>query len=328
MNHPWTTSASSERRSDEFRLLVKVARLYYVEGVRQRTIAAELGLSPSRVSTLIRQARESGLVEIRVHDPNESLSEMENELQAAYGLRDVVVVPGPFPPGPSVINKLGFRAAPYLQRLLTQDDVVGISGGRTLYAMAASGAFNVISKPVVVPISGGVTAAEFHYTANGVAALLAEALGGTYHQVPYPAFVDSPATRDAILQDASAREPLELAQQASVVIVGIGTLDSPILTLPHIGQRDIDELRRLGVRCEIAGHFLDGEGQLCAPQFRRRLIGLDFDFLRRIPRVIAVAGGEGKEVAIRAALLSQVIDVLITDEFTARELLKTRRGVR
>lgn len=321
MDLPFVQSTEVERHSDEFRLLIKVARLHYVEGQRQRTIAADLGLSPSRVSTLIRQARESGLVEIRVHDPNASLSELEDRVQEKYDLTDVVAVPGPFPDGMSVINKLGFRAALYVQRLVRQGDIVGISGGRTLYSMATSGAFNVAPGPLLVPVSGGVNAAEFHYTANGVAALMARALSGTYRQVPFPAFVDSPLTRNAILQDSSAREPFELAKQAELVIVGIGTLDAPVLTLPHIERADIDELRRLGARSEIAGHFLNHQGELCAPRFGERLVALDFEFLRRTPRLIVVAGGDGKEVAIRAALLSGAVNVLITDEFTAGKLL-------
>lgn len=320
MNAPFAESSEAERSSDELRLLVRVARLHYVEGLRQRTIAADLGLSPSRVSTLIRQARESGLVEIRVHDPNASLTELEQRVRETYALSDVVAVPGPFPDGSSLLNKLGFRAALYVQRLIRHGDVLGISGGRTLYAMAASGAFNVTAAPVVVPVSGGVNAAEFHYTANGVAALTARSLGGTYYQVPFPAFVDLPSTREAILQDAGAREPFRLAKQAALVVTGIGALDSPILTLPHIGSAEISELQRLGAKAEIAGHFLNDNGEECALKFRDRLVALDFDVLLRT-RLIAVAGGEGKEVAIRATLRSGAVNVLITDEFTARHLV-------
>lgn len=322
MDMPFKRPTEAARQDDEFRLLIKVARLHYVEGQRQRTIAAELGLSPSRVSTLIRQARESGLVEITVHDPNASLSNLENRLVDKYALTDAVAIPGPFPDGASYLNKLGFRAALYLQRIIRQKDILGISGGRTLYSMAVSGAFNVTPGPVVVPVSGGVNAAEFHYTANGVAALTANALGGTYRQIPFPAFVDSPATRDAILKDASASEPFELARRAELVVVGIGTLASPVLTLPHIADGEIDALQRYGAKSEVAGHFLNEQGEPCAPQFSERLVALDFEHLRRTPRLIAVAGGDGKEVAIRATLSSGAVNVLITDEFTAGKLVE------
>ena len=51
-----------------------------------------------------------------------------------------------------------------------------------------------------------------------------------------------------------------------------------------------------------------------------RILGIDGDTLRRIPRRIGVAGGRRKHDAIRAALLGGWINTLVTDSATASYL--------
>ena len=51
------------------RRLAHVARRYYLEDQKQSDIARELGISRPMVSRLLAEARELGVVEIRIHDP-------------------------------------------------------------------------------------------------------------------------------------------------------------------------------------------------------------------------------------------------------------------
>jgi DNA-binding transcriptional regulator LsrR (DeoR family) len=53
-----------------------------------------------------------------------------------------------------------------------------------------------------------------------------------------------------------------------------------------------------------------------------RILGITTEQLHKAPRVVAVAGGPDKVDAIRAALRSDIVDVLITDQETAEELLE------
>ena len=53
-----------------------------------------------------------------------------------------------------------------------------------------------------------------------------------------------------------------------------------------------------------------------------RVIGIGLEQLRRVPRAIGVAGGPGKTLAIRAALLGGWINCLITDRFTGQRLVE------
>jgi DNA-binding transcriptional regulator LsrR (DeoR family) len=53
-----------------------------------------------------------------------------------------------------------------------------------------------------------------------------------------------------------------------------------------------------------------------------RVVGIDPDTLRVIPRRIGIAGGESKHIAIHAAVMGGWVNVLVTDTGTAAELLR------
>jgi DNA-binding transcriptional regulator LsrR (DeoR family) len=48
---------------------------------------------------------------------------------------------------------------------------------------------------------------------------------------------------------------------------------------------------------------------------------MNLDQLRRVKRAVGIAGGKQKLSAIRGALRGRLINVLITDHFTAEHLL-------
>jgi DNA-binding transcriptional regulator LsrR (DeoR family) len=69
---------------------------------------------------------------------------------------------------------------------------------------------------------------------------------------------------------------------------------------------------------------LDKTGNLISQSIvEKRMIGLHAQELRSIPNVIAVAGGNQKINAIKAALQGKWIDVLIIDSQTAKAVLET-----
>src|SRR5262245_25501912 len=118
-------SAARMPQLDELRLLTKVARLYHEKGVRQPKIAADLGLSQPRVSRLLKQATDLGIVRTVVTMPSGVHGEIEDAVQEQYGLRDAIVVDTTS--DADVIPALGSAAAAYLDVTLTGGHIVGIS---------------------------------------------------------------------------------------------------------------------------------------------------------------------------------------------------------
>ena len=77
---------------DQLRLMTVASRLYHERGVRQRDIATQLGVSQPRVSRLLQQAEEQGIVRTVVVAPEGIYPEPEEALEDAYKLRECHVV--------------------------------------------------------------------------------------------------------------------------------------------------------------------------------------------------------------------------------------------
>ena len=79
-------------RADEIRLMTKVARMYYDQGIRQQEITERLNIHQSTISRLLKRARESNIVRISVAIPLGTFSEMEEALASRFSLREAIVV--------------------------------------------------------------------------------------------------------------------------------------------------------------------------------------------------------------------------------------------
>jgi len=81
-------------------------------------------------------------------------------------------------------------------------------------------------------------------------------------------------------------------------------------------------LREKGAVGDILYRFFDAEGKPVQTPLAERVTGMDHDQLRRVKRVVGIAGGARKFDAIRGALNGKLINTLITDRFTAERLVQ------
>jgi DNA-binding transcriptional regulator LsrR (DeoR family) len=109
----------------------------------------------------------------------------------------------------------------------------------------------------------------------------------------------------------------------TLAFVGIGSLNSYSISMRDetiLTRADLNEVIANGAVGDIALRFIDAEGQPVQSELSERIIGIDIDHLRQIPRVVGVAGGRNKIAPIRAALRGKLLSVLITDQSTAEAL--------
>ncbi len=111
---------------------------------------------------------------------------------------------------------------------------------------------------------------------------------------------------------------------SSMSVVGIGHMgeDATIIQNGILSKNDLTVLKMSGAVGDILSHFLDENGAVVAPDLERRLQSTSLELLRKLKNVIGVAGGANKVDAILAALRGEFLDVLITDETTAEQLLQ------
>lgn len=315
-------------RVDELRLLTRVARLYYDLDMTQAEIAAQLDLSQARVSRLLNSARNEGIVRISVQVPRGTFLELEEGLEKGFGLKEAIVVDSEAADEAQLIRDIGSAAAFYVENTLKQGEVLGVSSwSATLLAMVDSmHNFSREMDTTVVQILGGLgnPAAEVH--ANQMVQKLARLTRGGAVHLPAAGVVASAEMKRVLLSDNYVREALRLAEQVTMALVGIGSLQpSSLLTDSGniFADEDLSRLGELGAVGDICLRFFDGSGKPVISPVDDRVIGMELEQLRQIPRVVAAAGGERKIDAIRAAAFGGWISVLITDRFTAERLLET-----
>lgn len=309
---------------DQLRLMSKVARMYHERGLRQAQIAADLHISQSRISRLLRQAVEVGIVRTTVTLPSGVHTDLEEELARRYGLVDVVVVDADGASG-DVIPALGAAASAYLTETLATGDVVGISSwsASLLATTERMRPKNGASVEVVAQLVGGIGDPRVQMSANRLLDRFSTVTGAQPVFMPTPGLVADAAARRALLADASVAPALRAWDRLSVALVGIGSLaPSPLLRRSGnaVDPDQQDALRRLGAVGDVCLRFFDERGQLVDSELDDRVLGITPARLRQVPRRIGVAGGPDKVGAIRAALLGDWVNILVTDLETARRL--------
>jgi DNA-binding transcriptional regulator LsrR (DeoR family) len=314
-------------RRDELRQIAKIAGLYYQRGMRQADIAAQMSLSQSTVSRLLKRAEQEHVVRITVSPPPGAHTDLESELEARYGLKEAVVV-DTAGDDEQILRDLGSAAAFYVETTLKEGDVVGISSwSATLLAMVdALHPLPKSARAEVVQILGGVgnPAAEVH--AAHLTRRLATVTHGSGVFLPAPGVAGSAEAARIYLDDPFVRAAADRFAHVTLALVGIGALE-PSRLLASSGnifsKEELDLLRARGAVGDICLRFFDQQGQRVLTPLDERVIGIRPEQLRGVARSVGIAGGQRKHDAIRGALASGWINVLITDLGTA-EALTTR----
>jgi lsr operon transcriptional repressor len=315
------------RASPDDDLIVRVAWLHYQEGYNQNDIADMLRLSRPKVTRILDRARKHGIVKFFIKAPQVNLLSLEKELKKAFALQDAVVVPSGKNDTETVEN-IGRGGALYFSQNIWKWHLVGFSWGKALRAFAEN-LFPVDEAQEVrfVSLAGGLTLGAFMNPFN-IGERLSLAFNGQCYYIHAPEVAESPEARDLYLSERVNRKTFEMARQAECSILGIGVADiehSTYIQAGFIDRQDMEIIRQKGGVGDILGQFFDAEGQVLDLELHRKTIAVSLEDLRKMPDVIGLAGGRYKVEAVLGALRGGFIKILVTDEDTAREVLK-RKG--
>ena len=310
---------------DSIRLINQVLTLYYVQELTQAEVGQRLGLSTTKVNRLLQQAREQGMVEVTIRTPFQYLFDLEARLKASFDISDAVVIPQIAEQRNAMVHTLGRAGANYLLGRLQDGDVVAIGGGTAVHAVVQAletrRSYDVKVVPCIGAVQGRVTT-----DVNHLATQLAARLGGEAYQLHAPAFVDTEKQREMLLSMGPIKEILDIARQATIALLGVGTVDYQTSRFVQFTALSAEDMKWIAESCggvgEIAARIYDIKGQPCAMEYANRTVGLSLQELRNIPFVVGVAAAAVKTRPIYGALRGGYLDALITDEAAARGVLE------
>lgn len=306
--------------SSRKQLLADIATLYYKDRNTQQQIAKKIGYSRSAISRLLSEAKDEGIIEVSIHYPLLRDGNLERRLREKYHLEAAFVINAGESSDAHILQLVGRMGALFLEQQLRDNVVVGIGWGTSLYETVNALPvlpFSNISVVQVIGASGSKSDARID--GPNLAAFLASKLNASHQFLHSPLLLDSETAKNSLHSQKQIQDTLNLANQADLVLLGIGTIEadlqfSSIYRTGYVNERDIEEIKSLGAIGNFCGQVVDGQGKILDIEINRRVMSIDLETLRSNgKKVIGVAAGSRKSGAIEAVLNGGWLDVLITD---------------
>lgn len=308
----------------------------YNQPIGRRTLSAELGFKERTIRDEVSLLKNQGLLNIdlmgmyitdegkktleslhSIYSNLKGIPKLEESLQAILGIRNIIIVPGNSAENSMVLKDMGKITSRVLKNNIQPKDIIGITGGSTMAAVAEEVTPDSRTRDIVaIPARGGL-GREVETQSNSIAAKLGQQLGGSYRLLYVPDGLEEEAL-ELMLKNEEIRESMDMINNMNTLIFGIGRADT-MAKRRNLSKEKIDELINSGAVAEALGHYFDINGNEI---WEYKTIGLSLEKFKLLNNVIGVAGGEEKAEAIIAiSTLNQNI-TLITDEVAARKIFE------
>lgn len=315
-------------RTDELRMIARVAQMYHVEGKRQSDIAQSLRISQATISRMLKKAVAEEIVRTTIVSPPGTFGELELGLRRNFNLPEAIVVDCSEDRYGAIMARIGEAAAHFFETTMQAGEIIGVSSwSETIQKMVDNiHPAGLTQAKYVVQTLGGMGNPSVQTHATQLTTRFAKLTGAEPQLLSAPGVAQSREAKLVLLGDQYLRETMDLFGQITLSIVGIGAVE-PSGMLARSGNvfsaKELAELTEAGAVGDISLRFFDVDGKSVQTALNDRVIGMPMDQLAQVERVIGLAGGQAKTKAILGALRTGVLDVLITDKFTAQRLLQT-----
>lgn len=296
--------------------------LYYVGGMTQDQIAAEMGVSRQRAQRLVSRAMADGLIQVRLNHRIGACLDLEQALRDRFGLTRCRVVPG-LGAGADPVAGIAAAAAAELERFLRMPDplVIGLGTGRALRGLVDAMTPMEAPQHRLVSLIGNI-APDGSASFFDVVMRIADKVRAPHYPMLVPVISHTAAERAAFHALPPVQRVLELARAADVIFVGVGQMsdDAPLRKDGFASESEMAQMQAAGAAGEVAGWVYDSDGCYLDFGINTRTGGVRIEPGLERP-AIGIAAGASKVRAIRSAMKSHIINGLITDQPTAEAVL-------
>jgi len=309
---------------DSGNIIFKILKYYYVDDLSQAEIASKLNISRVAVSRYISRAKGEGLIEHKINYPKnfsfERNEELEKEFIKKYGLKECIIVSSKASLTETLIE-LSNELEKLFGKIIRDHTIIGVGWGTTLDKIIEYIDIREKKNVKVLPLVGGYGRVFDNIHSNNIARILAKKFNGISYMVHIPAILDTKEIKESILKDSAAKEIYRLAKRVEVALLCMSDLskESTLYKKKQLDEEDIYYLKGLGVIGDINFVFLDREGNFVPNEISdRQTMLFPTEQMKTTNYVVGVAIGERKVEIIRAVLKGKLINILMTDEETAK----------
>ena len=297
--------------------LAYVARRYYLDDWKQSDIAKELGVSRPLVSRMLAEAREHGVVEIRIHDPAAQQGQLVEQLRRSTSIRDGVLVEDGR--DDDATNQLLSQGAVQLLWQL-RSRRLGIGWGHLIGQLVTwLEAHPQLGSTVtdICPLVGNASIPARNYQSNENVRLIAQQLGSAPHFIYLPALPDSVEEKQLLCSSEIYRQIQAQWDKMDTALVNIGNYPSSpdFASLVRYG----DLLQQEHTCGRLLVYYFNPQGKVIQSE-QDFAIQIPLDTLRRCPNVIGVCSANTSVRALRGALNSGLFTHLVARSQLVKDL--------
>jgi len=307
------------------RMRLRAAWMYFVEEMTQQDIAERLGVGRVTVVRLLADARDRHEIKFSIESGLPECIDLERQLEKQFGLTEAIVVPQTNPDADAT-KAISASTGLFLSNFVRPGMKIGVGWGRTLLESLRYIHEAPMVDMSVVSLLGGITRVKL-FNPSEFAWRFSSLFQAECYLMPAPAIVDTPQTRQALIERCGLGEGFERAKTLDAVLISVGNVEST-----GTAYRDgfvSDTLRRSmieqGAVGEMLFHYFDAQGHAIEHPINDCVMAVPMSTLQKVPERMMVAGGLEKAVAMLGALRLLKPTVLVTDEVAATRTLELAR---
>ncbi len=310
--------------NEKLKFLSNLANMYYEQNLTQSEIADQLSTSRFKISKLLQEARDRNVVEIIINHPKERSTQMEQLLMENFKLKNAIVLNNQMMSHDQTIYALGKLGAEYVDSIITEDSIVGVLWGKTLYNLINQ--LKPQNKKAITAVQVLGAAAKDNPLVDSPELIrrFAKVYGGKYKYLYAPLYIDNDFARKSLMHEPVINDTLFLANRCDIVLAGIGTIDAVFSSSLWSGylvkNKSFDTNSQRAAGC-IYARLYDIDGNELDIDINKKIVGLDSNTFPQIKYRVGIASGKYKAEAILGALRGEHVNVLITDDSTASKVL-------
>lgn len=320
---------STTFKPDNIGILAEVAELYYKDGLTQNQIAARVGVSRPTIVSYVRQARELGIVDIRITGSAYTGSTMSRELCEKYQLNDVYIARSSTgataanekSTTPNTTKRVARLGAMALSDLLVSGDVLGVAWGETIHFASEEMPYRRVENLSVCQLVGSMYS-EIFQTPEASSIRIANRTGAHCSTLHSPAILSSVDLARQLRGEPIIKKQLARFDDLTKAFFSVGNTKNDTMVVAS-GIASVDEwkaFKKRGAAAVLAGHFIDGDGKALDGEFSERLVGIHPEQIKNCPFRMLVAGGNDKLEAVIATLTGGYVTHLVIDDNLAEQL--------
>lgn len=303
--------------------LYLVAKMYYIDQMKQNEIADALQIQTMTVSRLLRKAEQEEIVTFHVREPDQINWKLGKQLKKKYpDMKEIIAVD--VHDGQDARRMIGKAAAFYVKGILKGDSVVGISWGQVIQRFTEALPSMELPGARVLQMSGGFLCEENEsMMPYNLVKSVSERLHCPSVFLNAPLMVATSQIKASLMEDPLLKYAESLSGKLDIAIYGLSPLgrEATMSSVGALSPACYEELRQCGAVGDVMGYFIDAGGRLVDWSRRDCYMGTSIQEAAKAPNAVCLATGMEKQRMLDLALRGHYCNTLVVASDLAKALL-------